>query len=229
MQSVKTRSVNNVLIGNKAMIRKAWRPTEPLHVRPVPSPTLTVFDLEFTAWDGSMAHNWLRPGEFREVVQIGAVKLDAATFQILDEFDVLVRPRINPCLSPYFEKLTGITTDMVVRKGVDLTLAHARFAAFAAGGPISAFGHDEIVLEENLRLYGIADAALLPAFHDLRAWFAAHDVDPRGLHSCDIGPRLGVPFQGHAHNALDDARSVAAGMEVMRARGAEPLRARPAA
>ena len=42
------------------------------------SGALTVFDLEFTAWECSMASHWLRPGEFKEVVQIGAVRLDAA-------------------------------------------------------------------------------------------------------------------------------------------------------
>ena len=87
-------------------------------------------------------------------------------------------------------------------------------------GPICAFGHDEWVLEENIRLYGLKRMKALPAFHDLRAWFAAHQVDPRGLHSCDIGPSLGAPFIGRAHDALDDARSVAAGMEILAARGA---------
>jgi len=183
-------------------------------------PTITVFDLEFTAWDGSMARHWLTPGEFKEVVQIGAVKLDAATLAPLAEFDLLVRPRVNPVLSPYFERLTGITGARLALHGVDFAEAYARFAAFAAGGAICAFGHDEWVLEENIRLYGIRDAAPLPPFHDLRAWFAGHGIDPRGLHSCDIGPLLGVPFEGRAHDALNDSRSIAAAMGVMAARGA---------
>ncbi len=44
--------------------------------------------------------------------------------------------------------------------------------------------------------------------------------------SCDIAPALGVPFVGQAHNALDDARSLAAGMAAMAARG---VKIRPAA
>jgi inhibitor of KinA sporulation pathway (predicted exonuclease) len=194
----------------------------------MPAATLTVFDLEFTAWECSMATHWLRPGEFKEVVQFGAVKLDTRTFAVLDELDVLVRPRINPRLSPYFENLTGITGARVEAQGVDFVEAHRRFADFVADGPICAFGHDEWVLDDNIRLYGLTDMAQLPEFVDLRAWFAAHDIDPRGMHSCDIGPALGVPFQGRAHNALDDARSLAAGMEVMVARGARP-QLRPAA
>jgi inhibitor of KinA sporulation pathway (predicted exonuclease) len=192
---------------------------------------LIVFDLEFTAWECSMASHWLRPGEFKEVVQIGAVRLDAASFQILDEFEILVRPAINSVLSPYLENLTGITNSQLAERGVDFATAYDRFVAFAGGAPISAFGHDEWVLEENIRLYGLKQMTPLPVFHDLRAWFAEHQVDPRGMHSCDIGPSLGVPFIGRAHNALDDARSVAGGMEVLAARGAgiTPVSLAPAA
>ncbi len=190
------------------------------------SPTITIFDLEFTAWECSMARHWLTPGEFKEVVQIGAVKLDANSFGVLDEFDCLVRPRINTAISPYLEKLTGITNEAVARHGVDFADAYARFLAFADNGPIAAFGHDEYVLEENLRLYGISGARALPLFYDLRGWFAVQGLDPRGMQSWEIGPKLGVPFQGHTHNALNDARSLAGGMEAIAARG---TKIRPAA
>ena len=190
------------------------------------SPTITIFDLEFTAWECSMARHWLSPGEFKEVVQIGAVKLDAESFAILSEFDMLVRPRINPVLSPYFEKLTGISSAAVARQGVDFAVAYARFLEFAGEGPIAAFGHDERVLEGNIRLYGMTGARPLPVYYDLRGWFAVQGVDPRGMHSCDVAPALGLAFAGQTHNALNDARSLAGAMAVMAARGA---RLRPAA
>lgn len=189
-------------------------------IRPIAVPAITIFDLEYTAWECSMANNWLRPGEFKEVVQIGAVKVAADTFEKLAEFEVLVKPRINPVLSPYFEKLTGITSEHVALRGLDFAAAYDRFLDFALATPICAYGHDERVLEDNLRLYGITGARPLPMFRDLRCWFAANNVDPRGLYSCDIGAALGVPFQGRAHNALDDARTLAAGMEVLAGLGA---------
>src|SRR5450432_1068622 len=120
--------------------------------------SITIFDLEYTAWECSMARHWLTPGEFREVVQIGAVKLAADSFSVQAEFDMLVRPRINPALSPYFEKLTGIPGDRVARQGEDFAIAYARFLDFAGGDPIAAFGHDERVLEDNIRLYGMTGA-----------------------------------------------------------------------
>lgn len=187
-------------------------------------PSVTIFDLEYTAWECSMARFWLGPGEFREVVQIGAVRLDADSFAVQAEFEVLVRPRFNPVLSTYFENLTGISNEQVQSRGIDFRAAYDRFLAFAGDCPIAAFGRDEKALEENLRLYGIRDAKALPLFYDLRGWFAVQGVDPRGRHSCEIGPALGVPFVGRAHNALDDVRSLAAVMEVIAARGKPRLK-----
>ena len=177
-----------------------------------PPAVLTVFDLEFTAWECSMASHWLKPGEFKEVVQIGAVKLDA-DFNILEEFEILARPRINSTLSSYFENLTGIGNALLTMKGVDFETAYRRFIAFAGEGPIAAFGHDEWVLEENIRLYGISGLPALPPFQDLRLWFAARGLDPRGLYSSDIAAKAGAVFTGRDHNALDDARCLAAGMK----------------
>jgi len=190
------------------------------------SPTITIFDLEYTAWECSVARHWLTPGEVREIVQIGAGKLDADSFEGLEEFEALVRPRINPVLSPYFEKLTGITGRQVARDGEDFAIAYGRFLDFAGEGPIAAFGRDDRALKDNLRLYGLTRARALPVFYDLRGWFAVLGIDPRGMHSCDIAPALGVPFQGRAHNALDDAKSVACVMAVLASRG---TRLRPAA
>jgi inhibitor of KinA sporulation pathway (predicted exonuclease) len=182
-----------------------------------------VFDLEFTAWEGSMAHRWLRPGEFKEVVQIGAVKVDAGTLAVIDRFDALVRPRINSCLSPYLEQLTGISNADVKARGRDFADAYGDFLGFADGAMASAFGRDELVFEENLRLYGIGPPANTPEFRDSRPWFRANGFDTRGLHSCDIGPKLGVPFDGRKHNALADSLSVTAGMKVLVERGALSL------
>src|SRR5580692_3651474 len=106
------------------MIRPAW------DHRGMAMPQITIFDLEYTAWECSMARSWLAPGEFREVVQIGAVRLDADSFSVKAEFEVLVRPRFNPVLSPYFENLTGISNEQLAARGTDFRTAYDRFLAF---------------------------------------------------------------------------------------------------
>ena len=76
-----------------------------------------VFDLEFTAWPGSIQSQWSRPGEFREVVQIGAVRLSPRTLKPVEEFEMLIIPRLNPVLSDFFVQLTGITNEALTRRG----------------------------------------------------------------------------------------------------------------
>jgi inhibitor of KinA sporulation pathway (predicted exonuclease) len=92
-----------------------------------------IFDLEFTAWDGSLQSGWTRSGEFREVVQIGAVKLAADSLKPVDEFEILILPRLNPVLSGFFTGLTGIGNEEVARRGVDFITAYRAFLDFAAG------------------------------------------------------------------------------------------------
>jgi DNA polymerase III epsilon subunit-like protein len=183
------------------------------------APFAVVFDLEFTAWDTSMATHWLRPGEYREIVQFGAVKVDAA-FATGESLDVVVRPRLNPVLTPYLENLTGIANAEVAARGVDFVEAYRAFLAFADGLPAIAFGRDDLVIADNIRLYGLTGLPAPPRYLDARIWLAQRGLDMRGLHSCDVGPMAGVPFEGHKHNALYDALSVANGFKALIARGA---------
>ena len=85
--------------------------------------TLVIFDLEFTAWPNSMAGHWLTPGQFKEVVQFGALRLELENLAVTATFDCLVKPRINPVLSEYFERLTGITNVRLAKEGVDFETA----------------------------------------------------------------------------------------------------------
>lgn len=183
--------------------------------------SVIVFDLEFTAWPGSMEHRWLRPGEYREVVQIGAVRLDSASLEQTGTLNVLTKPRLNPVLSAYFEELTGITNAAMTVSGVDFVSAYRRFAEFAAGQPIVAFGRDDLVLQENVKLYGLADQVPpLPAYRNILPWLVEQGIDPRGRHACDIAGLAGADFTGRRHDALDDARSIALGIRTLVSRGA---------
>lgn len=180
-----------------------------------------VYDLEFTAWEGSMARHWLGPGEFKEVVQIGAVKV-SADYTVLEDFDCLVRPRFNPVLSGYFQELTGITNKAIAERGIDFSDAYEAFLGFASGLPIIAFGRDDVVLTDSLRLYGIKNAPRLPPVVDLRGWLLQNGIDHNRMHSADLGPAAGIAFEGHPHNALCDARSLTAGVKAFIAKGFKP-------
>src|SRR5262249_15471661 len=110
-----------------------------------------VFDLEFTAWEGSLARGWNRPGEHKELVQVGAVKVDAQSLKPVDEINLLVRPRINPVLSDYLVTLTGVTNADMAKRGLDFAVAYRMFLDFVEDARIWAFGRDDLIFEENMR------------------------------------------------------------------------------
>ena len=180
---------------------------------------VTVFDLEFTAWESSMRERWNAPGEFREVVQIGAVKIDAETFAPLGELETLVTPKFNPVLSDYLIELTGVTNEAVAARGIGFAESYDRFVTFAEGGTICAFGRDDLVLEENLRLYGIRNAKPLPRHFNAAQWLRDNGIATKGFHACDVARLCGAAFEGREHDALEDARSVALGIKTLVARG----------
>lgn len=170
--------------------------------------SVVVYDLEYTAWEGSMANRWLRPGEFTEVVQIGAVRVDSQTLEEIDVFQALVRPRVNSKLSVYLEELTGISNAQIARSGRDFLEAFCGFAEFAERACLFSFGRDDLVLDATLRLYGITDAPTLPVTTNIAPWLIEHGVEVRGWHACDVARLAGTTVEGRAHDALDDARSV---------------------
>jgi inhibitor of KinA sporulation pathway (predicted exonuclease) len=179
--------------------------------------TIVVYDLEFTAWDGSMAERWLKPGQFREVVQVGAVKLAADSLEEIGEFEVLVKPRLNPELSSYFEALTGIANGKLARRGVDLLPAYERFIGFVGQARTIAFGRDDLVFAENFKLYGVESTLPVPPYMNIAPWLRACGLNPR--HAGDVAEEAGIPLAGRKHDALFDARSVALGVRALVARG----------
>jgi inhibitor of KinA sporulation pathway (predicted exonuclease) len=116
----------------------------------LPKDDFVIADLEYTSWEGALARGWDRPGKFREIVQIGAVRVSRAVgLQETDALSLLVRPTLNPELSDYFTNLTGITNADIARAGVPLDEALNRFAAFVGELPILTHGRDDLVVAEE--------------------------------------------------------------------------------
>jgi inhibitor of KinA sporulation pathway (predicted exonuclease) len=178
-----------------------------------------IFDLEFTAWEGSMASRWTRRGEHTEVVQIGAVKLDGRTLKEVDTFEMLVRPRVNPVLSDYLVALTQITNEELAQRGVDFVVAYRAFLDFVGDAECFAHGRDDLILLDNLKLYGWEKSLPLPRYSNAVNWFAEQGIDLKGKRACDVAELCGAVFEGHKHNALADARGVAAGFRALIEKG----------
>lgn len=170
-----------------------------------------VYDLEYTAWEGSRARDWSGPGEHREIVQIGAVRLDDSLAEV-ESLGLLVRPVRNPRLSAYFTALTGITQERVDTEGITVAEALVRLDAFAAGLPLLANGTDAEVVAENCRLHGCS-APFLPRCRNIHPLLVQASGRP-GIMSAELADHFGLA-KGRGHDALDDARAVAGALRLL--------------
>lgn len=183
--------------------------------------TIIVFDTEYTAWDGSLGRGWSGPGEFREIVQIGAVRLDTGAFEERDALDVIVRPVLNPALSEYFTTLTGLTDDRIQAEGVTLAEGVDRFLDFIGTTKlVLANGHDLRVIEWNCRMLDMGCALPAERFRNIRPVLQGRllGTDPN-FSSYSLAEAAGEPVTGRAHDGLADARSIAAAFRALRRKG----------
>lgn len=197
-------------------------PADPIAASLPATGEVIVFDLEFTAWDGSLARGWSEPWEWREVIHIGAVRCDAADdYRELESFEVFVRPRRNPRLSAYITALTGITDDDLDRRGVDFSSALAAFMAFCRPDtPLMMNGKDAQILCENCMLEGIDIPFPRTRASNLRPLLIqATGLPHETLISSELPRLLSLPPQPEKHTGLDDARAIVAALRHLRSLG----------
>jgi inhibitor of KinA sporulation pathway (predicted exonuclease) len=188
---------------------------------PLPSAgEVVILDLEWTAWEGSLARGWSEPWEFREVIAIGAVRAEAERFDVRGELELFVRPVKNPVLSEYIVRLTGITDALLADRGLSYADALGRFVGFAGDSAILANGGDGAVLRENCDWNGIPDPFDPKRIRSIRRVLArATGLDSPELVSAELPSRLGIGSLPERHGALSDAIAVRSALHELRRRG----------
>lgn len=182
------------------------------------SGALVVVDLEYTSWEGALARGWSGPGEHREVVQIGAVRLDAANgFAETAAFSRFAFPRANPALSAYFTALTGIDDARLAAEAVASDAAVGAFARFAEGAVIASHGGDDAVIAETAALHGFGNPLEGRPWVDIAPPIRA--LTGRKAMSAELPALLGLAAPETAHDALADARALARVLRHFRERG----------
>ena len=182
---------------------------------------VVVFDLEWTAWEGSVERNWSGPGEEREIVEIGAVRLDGGDgLAERAMFDVLVRPTRNPIVSAWFTRLTGISQTLIDNDAISFGEALMLFEAFVgdAATPILSFSQDPGVLRHNCALNGLACPFGEGRFYNaVPAIAAAAQRPPGSFRTSDLPAMFGFPPTDIAHSAIGDARCIATALRQLAA------------
>ncbi len=176
-----------------------------------------IFDLEYTAWKGSIARNWSgringKP-ELKEIVQIGALRIDSLRLEaVSDALDILTFPNIHPRLSQYFTDLTGITNAMLTERGMSFPRGFEQFRAYVQGCALAAFGTDPDVLETNLKLNGLPSLNLKG--FNINAWAQenGHTPPDGSINSGRFARHVGADFTTEEHYAINDVYSILEGL-----------------
>lgn len=158
--------------------------------------------------EGALESGWSALGQFREIFQTGAVRVDVGHgFAELAHFSVLVRPTINPELSNYFTDLTGITNQNVAQTGVSLADGLAAFADFVGADVILTHGRDDLVVGEDCALKNMGNPFADADWRDINPPLRA--ITDKRLMSADLPEFFGFDRTENAHDALADARVLA--------------------
>jgi len=169
-----------------------------------------LFDLEWTSWEGFMHSNWQMPGKYREVVQIGAIKV-GDDLQEKDSFSAIIKPVKNPQLSDYVIHLTGITQDRVESEGRTLSEAVSDFLIFNSELSLASWtAEDAGVLRSNCELLGLP-AAIPEESVNIKALLGPalqeRGIDPNNYNSGTLIEAFGKKG-GRAHDAVNDMRNL---------------------
>lgn len=166
-----------------------------------------VIDFEATCCDrGSV------PRREMEIIEFGAVMVDAAEFRIVDAFERFVRPQRHPTLTPFCTALTSIE-----QRDVDAAptfpecvaafepwLCRYRDVVFCSWGD-----YDREQLQQDCDVHRIPNPISAPHFNVKRLFSERQGLKKKfGL--AQAIDRAGLCFVGTHHRGIDDARNIAA-------------------
>ncbi len=165
-----------------------------------------VVDLEATCDDGALV-----PRHEMEVIEIGAVIVEAPFEHVLAEFQLFVKPEIHPNLTAFCSQLTSIQQDDV-NHAVDFAAAcevlrdwQTPFAPdiFASWGDF-----DRKLMKRQCAAIGL-DVPLPRKHLNIKAQFSRALAIKRQFGMALALKKLGLELSGRHHRGLDDARNIA--------------------
>ena len=167
-----------------------------------------VLDMEWNQpWPGSPSARKVLPVQIRgEIIQIGAVRVTEDQ-QVADEFQVLIKPKYYRRLNRRVSKLTGIKETQLREEGVPMAEAMERFRNWCGEDVIFlTWGFDDItILQENLRLYGIAEDWVSKWYNAQMIFNAQTDGSTAQKALKTAMEIFGIEATRPAHDALGDA------------------------
>lgn len=124
--------------------------------------TVVIFDLEWNSWKGNYKLNnnlveIRQKWQFRNIIQIGAIKFNYKKYEIIDEINIYVKTE-NIFLHNYIVNLTKIDIFTIKTKGYFFFQANKIFNRFIEDANIVLCnGNDFDVYKENLKKHRLED------------------------------------------------------------------------
>ena len=164
-----------------------------------------VVDVEATTSnDGSF------PKDEMEIIEIGAVLVDARSLTAVDEFQSFVRPVRHPVLHPFCTELTKITQDMVdAAPGFPEVLAQLCDRMLKRDGVVFASwgNYDKLQFHRDCTLHQLDYP--FPRHLNLKEELSRVQGHRKKLGMSQALRFLGLPLEGTHHRGIDDARNIA--------------------
>lgn len=173
-----------------------------------------IFDTEATTWEDAYQNGWTGENQYREIVQLSALKVSLETLEVLGEFNQLVKPKINPHLSNLFQQLTNITQEQVDKTGLSFPEAYNRFSEFCGHALVFSYGSDAFVLGENVALNHCHPRGALTmegmGFVNIGPYIHRADPGSKQYNSGRLWQyfNLTKPHEADEHDALFDCYSI---------------------
>lgn len=185
-----------------------------------------IFDTEFIA-DKGLFEVGFNGWKNREIIQLAAVKVDN-DLNIIDKFNVYVKPYLHKEIPLYFINVTGITNEKISQCAISFPEAYKQFKNFAKDE--ICYSHnwdfstindgDGQVFRECLRAHNLKEDEPLN-YQNIAPWFkkkyTENNININKQASGDIARLLGrdnniLNLRLDAHNALYDVYSILEGI-----------------
>ncbi|MFA6048214.1 MAG: 3'-5' exonuclease [Parcubacteria group bacterium] len=165
-----------------------------------------IFDLEATCWEE-------RNDKVKEVIEIGAVKLDE-DLEVIDTFSEFIRPTIYPVLSEFCNSLTSIRQKDVdeakyfndaIKDFEDWILSSGKATKLVSWGH---YDKKQMLEESAVKNYSGKIIELLEKHISLKHEFARM----RKERTCGMKKalnKLNLSLEGTHHRGIDDAKNIA--------------------
>ncbi len=160
-----------------------------------------IFDLEATCEQNNKNFP-------NEIIEIGAVKINDKQ-EIIDTFDIFVKPKLNPQLSTFCKELTSITQQDVDNAQLFPT-AIEQFKKWIGNEPfiLCSWGfYDKKQIEKDSFRHGVSHDWSKNHISVKHQFATINKIKPCGMEKALN--LLNIPLEGTHHRGIDDAKNIA--------------------